>query len=102
MLNGTWDWNRPGTALRVIDRGGQLVSYDNRRLDAAREVRQQVPDYKVKVERVDPQSPNPAKTSGMNWDRSFEKRMTSKRNRDENGCRVPWQGLNERPRVEGE
>lgn len=99
MLNGTWDWNRPGTALRVIDRGGQLVSYDNRRLAAAREVRAQIPDYRVKVERVDPNAPNPAKTSGMSWDKSFEKRMTNRRNRDENGCRVPWQGLFDLPEV---
>lgn len=101
MLDGSWDWNRPGTALKVLDRAGQLVSYDNRRLDAAREARQQIPGYKAKVQRLDPNSPNPAKTSGMNWDKSFEKRMTSKRNQDENGCRVPWQGLYERPDIEG-
>jgi RHS repeat-associated protein len=97
MQEGTWDWSRPGTALRVIERGGQLVSYDNRRLDAAREVRAQDPNYRVKVERLDPTAPNPAKSTGMNWYDSFEKRMKSKRNRDENGCRVPWDGLYERP-----
>src|SRR5207253_1494971 len=37
MRTGAFDWTRPGTALKVIERGGQLVSYDNRRLDAARE-----------------------------------------------------------------
>ena len=99
MLNGAWDWSRPGSALTVIDRGGQLVSYDNRRLDGAREVRGVRPDYKVKVNRVNANDLNPAKTSGMTWDESFEQRMTSKRNRDENGCRVPWQGLFERPTV---
>lgn len=46
MENGTWDWNRPGTARQV------------------------------------------------------RKRMKSKRDWDENGCRVPWQGLSERPEVE--
>ncbi|MFC4030754.1 DUF6531 domain-containing protein [Streptomyces polygonati] len=101
MLDGGWDWNRPGTALRVIERDGQLVSYDNRRLDASRDVRSRNPDYRVKVERVDPESANPEKSSGMSWDQSFEKRMRSKRNQDENGCRVPWQGLSERPEVEG-
>lgn len=100
MENGTWDWNRPGTALQVIERDGQLISYDNRRLDAAREVRAQNPDYRVRIQRVDPDAANPAKTSGMTWDQSFEKRMKSKRNWDENGCRVPWQGLSERPEVE--
>ncbi|MFF5176038.1 DUF6531 domain-containing protein [Micromonospora sp. NPDC000089] len=97
MLSGAWDWNRPGAPLRVLDRGGQLVSYDNRRLDAARAARAQDPTYRVRVERVDPLAPNPEKGSGMNWDKSFEKRMKSKRNQDENGCRVPWQGLYERP-----
>lgn len=100
MLDGSWDWNRPGTALRVIERDGQLVSYDNRRLDAAREARAENPDYRVKVERVGPEDANPEKSSGMSWDQSFEKRMRSKRNQDENGCRVPWQGLNDRPEVE--
>jgi hypothetical protein len=35
----------------------------------------------------------------MSWDKSFEKRMTDRRNRDENGCRVPWQGLFGPPEV---
>jgi RHS repeat-associated protein len=100
MRDGTWDWNRPGTALRVIERDGQLVSYDNRRLDAAREVRAEDPTYRVKIERLDPNALMPAKTTGMTWDQAFEKRMKRKRNWDENGCRVPWQGLFERPRWE--
>jgi RHS repeat-associated protein len=100
MLNGTWDWNQPGTALTVIERGGQLVSYDNRRLFAARQAREVDPDYRAKVEQVDPSAPNPAKTTGKSWDQSFEQRMTSKRNQDENGCRVPWQGRSELPEVE--
>ncbi|MCW2873007.1 hypothetical protein [Actinacidiphila oryziradicis] len=98
MLDGSWDWNRPGTALQVVERDGQLVSYDNRRLDAAREVRAQDPDYRVRVVRLDPSAKNPHKPSGkMTWDQSFEKRMRSKLNQDENGCRVPWQGLYDRP-----
>jgi hypothetical protein len=84
----------------VIERGGQLVSYDNRRLFAACQARELNPDYRATVERVDPSAPNPAKTTGKSWDRSFEQRMTSKRNRDENGCRVPWQGRSELPEVE--
>ncbi|MFI6057783.1 RHS repeat-associated core domain-containing protein [Streptomyces sp. NPDC051286] len=99
MRDGTWDWNRPGTPLRVIERNGQLVSYDNRRLDAAREVRAGDPDYRVRVERVDPDAANPAKSSGMTWEQSFEQRMKKKINRDENGCRVPYEGLDERPEV---
>jgi RHS repeat-associated protein len=98
MRAGQWDWNR--SPLTVIDRGGQLVSYDNRRLDAARQVRSEDPNYRVKVARVDPNSPNPAKSTGKSWDQSFEQRMRSKRNQDANGCRVPWKGLYERPEIE--
>ncbi|MEK2490239.1 RHS repeat-associated core domain-containing protein [Kitasatospora purpeofusca] len=97
MLKGLWDWNRPGTALRVIDRGGQLVSYDNRRLKAARQMRALDPDYRVKVERVDPNAPNPEKSKGLSWDKSFRQRQGKKRNWDENGCGVPLQGLFDLP-----
>lgn len=99
MRTDEWDWKRPGTALRVIDRGGPLVSYDNRRLDAAREVRATNPDYRVRVIRVDPNVQNPEKTTNMTWDESFEQRMRLGINRDENGCRVPWQGLSGRPEI---
>jgi hypothetical protein len=56
------DWNLPDAALRVIDVNGQLVSYDNRRLDAAREVGEPVP-----VEIVDPEGPFPNSTTGKTW-----------------------------------
>ncbi|MER5527392.1 RHS repeat-associated core domain-containing protein [Streptomyces sp. NPDC002677] len=97
MRSGDWDWSRPGTALKVIERNGQLVSYDNRRLDAAREVRAEDPSYRVRVERLDPSAANPAKTSGASWEESFEIRMKDPRNRDEEGCRVPYEGLPDRP-----
>ncbi|WP_319019466.1 hypothetical protein [Pantoea ananatis] len=35
MKNGQWDWNR--SPLNVVDVDGQLVTYDNRSLDAAYE-----------------------------------------------------------------
>ncbi|MEV0189825.1 RHS repeat-associated core domain-containing protein [Kitasatospora purpeofusca] len=99
MMQGTWDWNRSGTALQVIERNGQLVTYDNRRLYAARQVRLQDPGYRVKITRLDPQAPNPAKSSGMIWEDSFEERMMKRLNRDAEGCRVPYEGLAELPEV---
>ncbi|WP_405448597.1 DUF6531 domain-containing protein [Streptomyces achromogenes] len=92
MRSGEWDWTRPGTALRVMEVDGQLVSYDNRRLDAAREV-----GDPVAVVRVNPDDPHPDSTTGMTWREKFEQRMTDRRNRNEHGERVPPTGLVERP-----
>ncbi|MGV9250464.1 RHS repeat-associated core domain-containing protein [Streptomyces sp. NPDC003697] len=92
MRNGEWDWTRPGTALRVMEVDGQLVTYDNRRLDAAREV-----GTPVAVVRVNPDDPHPDSTTGMTWREKFEQRMTDRRNRNERGERVPPTGLTERP-----
>jgi hypothetical protein len=63
MREGAWDWNRPGSALRVLDIDGQLVSFDNRRLDAAREVGEP-----VKVQRLNPDDPYPASATGKTWE----------------------------------
>jgi RHS repeat-associated protein len=95
MRAGEWDWTRPGTALQVMNVDGQLVSYDNRRLDAAREVGEP-----VAVVHVNPNDVHPASTTGRTWAQAFERRMTSGRNRDSNGNRVPRTGLSERPTVE--
>jgi RHS repeat-associated protein len=91
MREGQWDWNRPGTALRVIDVGGQLVSYDNRRLDAAREV-----GDPVRVSRVNPDDAFPDSTTGKTWWDKFKQRFNDPRNLRAGGC-VPDTGLNERP-----
>ncbi|SQJ65981.1 RHS Repeat family protein [Escherichia coli] len=65
MRNGGWDWDR--SPLRVIDMDGQLVSYDNRRLDAALEAGLD----KVKVIRVDPNAPHPDSPTGKTWLQKF-------------------------------
>nr|WP_234380181.1 DUF6531 domain-containing protein [Streptomyces sp. CMB-StM0423] len=93
MRAGDWDWSRPDAPLDVMDVDGQLVSYDNRRLDAAREIGQPVP-----VRRVDPNAPHPASTTGRTWGQQFQRRMNSGRNRNALGEPVPRQGLSERPR----
>ncbi|WP_158896051.1 DUF6531 domain-containing protein, partial [Amycolatopsis anabasis] len=93
MRNGDWDWER--SPLRVMEVDGQLVSYDNRRLDAAREV-----GARVAVQRVDPNAPHPDSTTGRTWAESFQRRFRSGRNRGPNGEPVPDNGLYERPTVE--
>ncbi|MFF1480325.1 DUF6531 domain-containing protein [Streptomyces sp. NPDC058301] len=92
MRSGEWDWQRPGTALKVMEVDGQLVSYDNRRLDAAREV-----GRPVVIERVDPNAVHPDSTTGRTWADQFKRRMNSSRNRNELGEPVPPTGLQERP-----
>ncbi|RAJ64366.1 RHS repeat-associated protein [Streptomyces sp. KhCrAH-43] len=92
MRSGEWDWQRPGTALKVMEVDGQLVSYDNRRLDAAREV-----GRPVIIERIDPNAVHPDSTTGRTWAEQFRRRMNSGRNRNELGEPVPPTGLQERP-----
>ncbi|MBP2337433.1 RHS repeat-associated protein [Saccharothrix coeruleofusca] len=89
MRNGQWDWNR--SPVHVIEIDGQLVSYDNRRLDAAREA-----GVPVGVQRVDPNAPHPESTTGKTWAEKFQERFRDPRNRL-NGEPVPNTGLNERP-----
>ncbi|MEU3493075.1 RHS repeat-associated core domain-containing protein [Kitasatospora cineracea] len=90
MAAGRWNWNE-SNALRVIEVNGQLVSYDNRRLDAAREAGVRVP-----IARLDPNSPYPASTTGLTWQEAFDRRFRDPRNRL-NGRPVPPHGLSERP-----
>jgi RHS repeat-associated protein len=90
MRNGGWDWDR--SPLRVIDIDGQLVSYDNRRLDAAREAGLD----KVKVIRVDPNAPHPDSSTGKTWLQKFRERFRDRRNIKAGGI-VPDKGLNSRP-----
>ncbi|EPP0241618.1 RHS repeat-associated core domain-containing protein, partial [Escherichia fergusonii] len=84
-------WDR--SPLRVIDMDGQLVSYDNRRLDAALEAGLD----KVKVIRVDPNAPHPDSPTGKTWLHKFRERFRDRRNIKAGG-RVPNKGLNSRPK----
>jgi RHS repeat-associated protein len=93
MRSGEWDWTRPGTALRVMEVNGQLVTYDNRRLDAGRDVQEP-----VAIERVNPDDPFPASTTGKTWGQKFRERFNDPRNRRAGGA-VPETGLPERPTI---
>ncbi len=92
MRAGEWDWRRPGAALTVMEVDGQLVSYDNRRLDAAREIGEP-----VTIHRVNPNDQYPPSPKAVTWKEAFRKRMNSGRNRDAQGNPVPPKGLAERP-----
>jgi RHS repeat-associated protein len=89
MRNGQWDWDRSPVHVMEID--GQLVSYDNRRLDAAREA-----GVPVGVRRVNPNDPHPESTTGKTWAEKFQERFRDPRNRL-NGEPVPNTGLSDRP-----
>ncbi|OLR92378.1 DUF6531 domain-containing protein [Actinokineospora bangkokensis] len=89
MRNGDWRWDE--SPVRVMEVDGQLVSYDNRRLDAAREA-----GVPVGVQRVDPNAPHPDSTTGKTWADKFRERFNDPRNRL-NGEPVPNTGLNDRP-----
>lgn len=86
MKNGQWDWNR--SPLNVIDVDGQLVTYDNRRLNAALEAGLD----KVKVTKVDPNAPHPSSSTGKTWWQKFQQRFKNIRNKKAGGV-VPGKGL---------
>ncbi|TDR25234.1 RHS repeat domain-containing protein, partial [Hydromonas duriensis] len=87
MQNNEWDWGQEGSKIRVMNVGGQYVSYDNRRLAAARLAGKKC----VPVGIVNANSPGPIK--GKTWGQAFELR----RNDPRNNPAVPPQGLNSLP-----
>ena len=92
MNANQWDWERTESALRVMDVDGQLVTYDNRRLDAALESNtDQVP-----IQRVNPDDPFPDSTTGKTWSEKFQQRFSDPRNKRAGGT-VPDEGISERP-----
>lgn len=91
MKNNSWDWER--SPLNVIDMDGQLVTYDNRQLDAAREAKLE----KIAINRVDPYSPHPASSKGATWISKFKERFSDRKNVKAGGV-VPMKGLAERPK----
>jgi uncharacterized protein RhaS with RHS repeats len=91
MAGGRWSWERSGP-LRVMEQNGELVSYDNRRLLAAREAGlRQVP-----IELVDPAAIKPG--AKKSWRKAFWMRMNDKRNLTTGGA-VPYGGLTDSPKA---
>jgi RHS repeat-associated protein len=102
-----WDWEKSGP-LRVMEVDGQLVSYDNRRLDAARGADNV---EKVPVHRVDPDAVieewdaaekkfKPMKGAKKTWREKFEARRHDVRNKGAGGI-VPEKGVPQRPKKVG-
>ncbi|MEL7935528.1 RHS repeat-associated core domain-containing protein, partial [Pseudomonas delhiensis] len=92
MKSGGWDWER--SPLHVIDVDGQLVSYDNRRLDAALEADLK----KVSIIKESPDAPHPDSATGKTWKEKFQQRFNDRRNIRAGGP-VPRQGVRTRPTV---
>ena len=90
MKNGQFDWNR--SPINVINVDGQLVTYDNRRLDAALDAGLE----KIKVNKVDPNSPHPNSSTAKTWEQKFQQRFNDIRNKKAGGV-VPKTGLKKRP-----
>jgi len=85
MANGDdWDWSVSGP-LRVMQQGGQWVSYENRRLMAAQNAKLN----SVPVQVVQPDNPGP---SGMTWEDAFNARFNHPWNVQAGGP-VPTGGL---------
>ncbi len=91
MAGGNWDWSRSGP-IRVMQREGQWVSYDNRRLMAAQQAR--VESVPVKV--VDPTAIMPG--SKITWEQAFVRRFGDPRN-VANGGVVPNTGAPTQPAI---
>lgn len=92
MKNNNWDWNKSGP-VRVMWQGDRYVTFDNRRVMAAREAGvKQIP-----IEVVDPKAIRPG--TKMTWEESFRRRYNDKRNKDAGGA-VPHGGLMECPTIE--
>ncbi|MEE4486003.1 hypothetical protein V2T44_24025 [Serratia ficaria] len=87
MKKGQWDWGR--SPLNVLEVDGQLVTYDNRRLDAALEAGVD----KVSVQRVDPNAVHPSPSIGKTCWQKFQERFKDRRNVKAGGV-VPNQGPN--------
>ncbi|MES2636250.1 MAG: hypothetical protein V4605_02915, partial [Pseudomonadota bacterium] len=60
-----------GDPLNVINRNGNLVSFDNRRLDAS----QALAMKEVPVNMVEGFDPYPASTTGKTWNDAFDERL---------------------------
>ncbi len=91
MKSGNWDWDLSGP-IRVMERDGQWVSYDNRRLMAAQQAGlSEVPFQVIKPMEIHPDL-------GITWDEAYVKRFNDKRNIRIGGP-VPNNGLSSQPKV---
>jgi uncharacterized protein RhaS with RHS repeats len=78
--------------INVMDVGGQLVTYDNRRLLAAQNANLK----SIKVNVIDPDALHPYSTTKKTWRQKFNERFNDKRNKNAGGV-VPYMGLKTQP-----
>ncbi|HEX5718823.1 MAG TPA: RHS repeat-associated core domain-containing protein, partial [Thermoanaerobaculia bacterium] len=91
MAAGEWNWSRSGP-IRVMERDGQWVTYDNRRLMAAQNA--QLPEIPVQVVQPGDLVPGTTRT----WEEAFQARFSDSRNVDA-GAVVPNKGLSAQPAI---
>ena len=91
MSNGRWDWSRSGP-INVMRQGDRYVTFDNRRLLAAREAN--LPEIRINV--VDPKAIRP--NTAMTWEEAFRRRFNDPRNKRAGGI-VPNGGIMEPPTI---
>ena len=91
MKEGNWNW-RPDNIIRVMKVNGKLISYDNRRVLAAR-----LAGLKsIPIQTVNPDDIMP--NSKKAWKEAFKLRRNDPRNKAAGGA-VPEEGLNDNPSI---
>jgi RHS repeat-associated protein len=91
MKNNNWDWSKSGP-VRVMWQGDRYVTYDNRRVMAAREAGVK----NIPIEVVAPKAIRPG--TKMTWEEAFRRRFNHPLNKKAGGA-VPEGGLMECPTV---
>ncbi|QDU79633.1 hypothetical protein Pla110_13440 [Polystyrenella longa] len=91
MANGRWDWSRSGP-INVMRQGDRYVTFDNRRLMAAREAKLS----EIPINVVDSNAIRPG--TKMTWEEAFRRRFNDPRNKRAGGV-VPDSGLLELPAI---
>ncbi len=91
MKNGNWDWTRSGP-IRVMEVNGKLLSYDNRRLMAARLAGLK----EIPIQKINPNDIMPGSKS--TWASKFRSRRLNRLNVEAGGV-VPEEGLSDLPKV---
>ncbi len=91
MANNRWDWSR-SRPINVMKQGDRYVSFDNRRLMAARQANLS----EIPINVVDPKAIRPG--TKMTWEEAFRRRFTDPRNKKAGGV-VPDGGLMDLPAI---
>ena len=83
MKNNNWDWSKSGP-VRVMWQGDRYVTYDNRRVMAAREAGVK----NIPIEVVAPKAIRPG--TKMTWEEAFRRRFNHPLNKKAGGAVPEW------------